>query len=433
MCDRLSGISETIDRKAAKIQSFLEQGRGEEAIAALLSEIDPLVGVFRQAPRIIPIGTQMLLAGDLQKALGYFNNVLEANESPDRAWYGRALTYRLLGEDAQAQADLTQAIAIAEGRRQQRNTSPYGPAWLYRMFRQEITWVHVIDLPLYHLALGNMQQAEQMYREALPQAHLAVLELAAERLQDFGTLFPDNPQVHTLYTLLQERLQQSDVPNPTDPETRQFAKIRAAFDPEHSIDGAVTRQEARIQSLFEQGQAEEAIWELDQILVVLRQPPRLVATGTQLLQAGDPQEALAYFTQMIEGNDTSDWAFYGRALAHRLLGEEAQAQADLTQAIAIAETYKQGCHFDYAGPVARLYEKYRQEIIWAHTIDLPLYHLALGHAQQAEQMVREALAQAPPTLLPVAAGRLQDFAALFPDNAQAQALNGLLQEHIPHG
>jgi hypothetical protein len=42
--------------------------------------------------------------------------------------------------------------------------------------------------------------------------------------------------------------------------------------------------------------------------------------------------------------------------------------------------------------------------------DLPLYHLALGNAQQAERMVRDALSQAPVALLPLAARELEDLA-----------------------
>jgi hypothetical protein len=42
------------------------------------------------------------------------------------------------------------------------------------------------DLPLYHLALGNAQQAEQMVRDALSQAPFALLSLAARGLEDLA-------------------------------------------------------------------------------------------------------------------------------------------------------------------------------------------------------------------------------------------------------
>jgi hypothetical protein len=64
--------------------------------------------------------------------------------------------------------------------------------------------------------------------------------------------------------------------------------------------------------------------------------------------------------------------------------------------------------------------------------DLPLYHLALGNAQQAEQMVRDALSQAPIALLPLAARGLEDL-GLFPDDAQAQALLALLRDRLQLG
>jgi hypothetical protein len=65
--------------------------------------------------------------------------------------------------------------------------------------------------------------------------------------------------------------------------------------------------------------------------------------------------------------------------------------------------------------------------------DLLLYHLALGNAQQAEQMVRDALSQAPIALLPLAARGLEDLASLFPDDARAQALLALLRDHLQQG
>jgi hypothetical protein len=66
------------------------------------------------------------------------------------------------------------------------------------------------DLPLYHLALGNAQQAEQMVRDALSQAPVALLQLAARELEDFTLLFPDDAQARALLTLLRDRLQQGD-------------------------------------------------------------------------------------------------------------------------------------------------------------------------------------------------------------------------------
>ena len=423
-------FSDRIVRQATQIQSLFERGRGEEAIGALLVEIGPVYGVPRHAPRVLTFGTRLLRAGDPQKALSYFNNVLSPNDRADWGLYGRALAHWLLGQDAQAEADLTQAIAIAEERQKWRRGGPYGHARLYRVFSQVIVWSHIADLPLYHLALGNGPQAEQMVRDALSHAPFPLFHVATQRLKDFVLLFPDDAQAQSLLALLQERLQQGDAPDLIDPSVRQVAAIKAAFDPEHTIESVVARQEARIQSLFDQGQVAEAIWELDQVVGILRKPPRLATAGTELLRTGDLQEAMSYFARFLSTNDGSDWSLYARGLAHRLLGEEDQAQADLAQAIAVAETYQQPCHFDVDGPVARMVERYRQEVTWAHRIDLPLYHLALGNAQQAEQMVRDALSQAPFALLQLATRGLEDLVALFPDDAQARALHVLLQAHL---
>jgi tetratricopeptide (TPR) repeat protein len=430
MSFKFNEFSDRVVRLATQIQSLFEQGRGEEAIGVLLAEIGPVYGVPRHAPRVVKFGTRLLRAGDPQKALAYFDNVLSPNDHCDWGLYGRALAHRLLGQDAQAEADLAQAIAIAEDRQQWRRGGPYGHATLYRIFSREIVWSHIADLPLYHLALGNGPQAEQMIRDALSQAPFVLFHVAAQRLKDLTLLFPDDTQAQSLLALLQERLQQGDAPDSIDPSVHQLATIQAAFDPEHTIESVVARQQARIQSLFDQGQVEEAIWELDQVIGILRKPPHLATAGAELLRTGDLQEAVSYFTRFLSANDSSDWSLYGRGLAHRLLGDEAQAQADLAQAVAVAETHQQARRFDFDGPVARMYARYRQDITWAHRIDLPLYHLALGNAQQAEQMVRDALSQAPVALLPLAARGLEDLAGLFPDDAQARALRVLLQGHL---
>jgi len=429
--DRISiDFSDRIVRQATQIHSLFERGRGEDAIGALLAEIGPVYGVPQHAPRVLAFGTRLLKAGDPQKALSYFDNVLSPNDRCDWGLYGRALAHRLLGQDAQAEADLSQAIALAEERQQWRRGGPYGHATLYRTFSRVIVWSHIADLPLYHLALGHGPQAEKLVRDALSQAPFPLFHVAARRLEDFVLLFPDDAQAQSLLALLQERLERGDAPELIEPSVRQFAAINAAFDPEHTIESVVARQETRIQSLFDQGQVAEAIWELDQVAGILRKPPRLATAGAELLRTGDLQEAVFYFTRFLSTNEGSDWSLYGRGLAHRLLGEEDQAQADLAQAVAVAETYQRPCRFDVDGPVARMYERYRQEFTWAHKIDLPLYHLALGNAQQAERMVRDALAQAPVALLQWAARGLEDFVALFPDNAQARGLQGLLQAHL---
>ena len=207
MCCRFNEFSDRIVRQATQVQSLFEQGRGEEAIGVLLAEIGPVYGIPRHAPRVVTFGTRLLKAGDPQKALSYFNNVLSPNDRCDWGLYGRALAYRLLGQDAQAEADLAQAIAIAEDRQQWRRGGPYGGATLYRIFSREIVWSHIADLPLYYLALGNGPQAEQMVRDALSQAPIALLPLAARGLEDLAGLFPDDAQAQALLALLQDRLQ----------------------------------------------------------------------------------------------------------------------------------------------------------------------------------------------------------------------------------
>jgi hypothetical protein len=71
---------------------------------------------------------------------------------------------------------------------------------------------------------------------------------------------------------------------------------------------------------------------------------------------------------------------------------------------------------------------------WSNMLNLALYHLAAGAAEEARRLYQEALAGgAPLYVLREAIHDLDDFLALFPDHPQAQAMRDLLQAHLGKG
>jgi len=124
-------------------------------------------------------------------------------------------------------------------------------------------------------------------------------------------------------------------------------------------------------------------------------------------------QALADFTRAIE-LDPDDWHLYDRALLYQKMGQGGQAEADLAAAI------------------RRARERYQEKPQdWNNTLNLALYYLAAGAADEAERLYREAIAGgAPVHVLREALHDLDDFLALFPAHSQAQAMRDLLQAHL---
>ncbi|MCL6511147.1 MAG: hypothetical protein K6U78_10695 [Anaerolineae bacterium] len=128
---------------------------------------------------------------------------------------------------------------------------------------------------------------------------------------------------------------------------------------------------------------------------------------------GQYQPAVADFTRAIE-LDPADWRLYNRALLYQKMGQAGPAEADLAAAVRRAQ---------------EAYQKEPQE--WNNTLNLALYHLAAGAADEAERLYREAIAGgAPVGALREALRRLDDLLALFPAHPQAQAMRDLLQAHL---
>jgi tetratricopeptide (TPR) repeat protein len=128
-------------------------------------------------------------------ALADFNHAIELKPDDDWYLYSRALTYQVLDQADTAQADLRVAIQYARNK--------YDTDAKY--------WRNTFNLALYHLAAGEVEEAERLYRVALAGGASPYLVREAIRdLDDFLGLFPDHPQACAIRDLLQKHLQEAE-------------------------------------------------------------------------------------------------------------------------------------------------------------------------------------------------------------------------------
>ncbi len=129
-----------------------------------------------------------------EKALVDFNQAIEMRPDDDQYRYNRALAYQALGQTDRAQADLTIAI---QGARQEYEKAPHD-------------WHNTLNLALYHLAAGEEEEAESLYRKVLSGGASSANVLTSVRdLGDLLILFPNHPQARAMRDLLQEHLQEA--------------------------------------------------------------------------------------------------------------------------------------------------------------------------------------------------------------------------------
>ncbi|MBN1483945.1 MAG: SHOCT domain-containing protein [Chloroflexia bacterium] len=191
----------------------------------------------------------------------------------------------------------------------------------------------------------------------------------------------------------------------------------------------IARADAEIQEHLAQDRLEDALAPLDRFVGAYRRTPNLlIDKASGMLLAGELEPALAYLDPVLAGGANFDWAYYARALTRRLLGQEQGVQNDLLQAMAIVQERRRRHKLHFDGPMSHLLAKYAPEIRWAHAVDLPLYHLALGEEGDAAQLYQEALRQLPDLLLRLARRRLDLFCTIFPQQGGAQALQERIQQ-----
>ena len=174
---------------ASRGLTYLQMERYEEALADFnrVIELDPDL-----AEAIASRGETYRQMERYEEALADFNRAIELK--PDKDWYlyNRALTYQSLDQADKAQADLRVAIQHA----------------LEAYEKEPQDWQNTFNLALYHLALGEPEEAERLYREALSGwAPLHGIREASRDLEDFLILFPGHLQAQAMRDLLQEYLQ----------------------------------------------------------------------------------------------------------------------------------------------------------------------------------------------------------------------------------
>lgn len=115
---------------------------------------------------------------------------------PNRAWllYNRALVHQALGRTSEGQADLAKALQIQQAERPEGNTRAY--------------WIRLINLGTFHLAAGNITDAERFYQQALIEGIPSnLLEEAIRDLSTYLVVFPNNRPAQAVRSRLQTSLQ----------------------------------------------------------------------------------------------------------------------------------------------------------------------------------------------------------------------------------
>ena len=127
-------------------------------------------------------------------AISDFNEAIRLNSNSDRAFFGRGLTHHTIGQNDKARTDLQAAIQIVQ---QKRDADPWD-------------WRNPLRLARYHLALGEAEQAERLYRKILPGKVPAYrARTAAADLEDFLALFPTHSQARALKGIVEEYLREA--------------------------------------------------------------------------------------------------------------------------------------------------------------------------------------------------------------------------------
>jgi tetratricopeptide (TPR) repeat protein len=158
------------------------------------------------------------------------------------------------------------------------------------------------------------------------------------------------------------------------------------------------------------GNYEAALADFDRAIALNEKYTWVIAyRGLTYILLGNYEAAVVDSERIIAIDPHYDWSFYNLGLARLAVGMFDQGMLHLEQAIALAQVD---------------YEKDPQ--YWRNTFNLALYHLAAGHALQAEQIYSQNL-QAPVGFVRAAVSDLDDFLHLFPDHTQAQEMRTLLQ------
>ncbi len=131
------------------------------------------------------------LTGNYTQALKDFNRALELDPNNNWTLYFRLLTYRAIHQTENANADIAQAIKLAQ------QACEANPLNLYNIF----------NLAIYHLTAGDVAQAKHLYQDALAKEPPAErIKDAIRDLEDLLTVLPNFPQAQDLCSHLKSAL-----------------------------------------------------------------------------------------------------------------------------------------------------------------------------------------------------------------------------------
>ncbi|MDJ0533290.1 MAG: tetratricopeptide repeat protein [Xenococcaceae cyanobacterium MO_207.B15] len=163
---------------------YEEQGKLEEAITS-----------YRRAIKLdaqdtysyYNLGIIYYSQGKLEAALAEFNHIIETNLNEDWNLYTKAVAYLVMNQQEKAQDSLVNAIQIAQGKYE----------------KNQKNWPNTFNLALYHLAAGEEERAEILYREAqLADEPKELIQIAIKDLNQFLILFPKHTKAKSIKELL---------------------------------------------------------------------------------------------------------------------------------------------------------------------------------------------------------------------------------------
>ncbi len=163
---------------------YKNQDKLEEAIASYerAIELDP-----QFALAIANRGETYLILKRYKDALAEFNRAIKIQSDNDWYLYDQTLAYLALNQAEQAQASIVTAIDLAQ---QSYEKDPEN-------------WRNTFNLALYHLASGEEERAERLYREGLfGGAYEERIQEAVKDLDHFLVVFPEHPQAQSMQQLL---------------------------------------------------------------------------------------------------------------------------------------------------------------------------------------------------------------------------------------
>lgn len=167
-----------------------------ECYKEALADFDRAIELWREyAWAIAGRGLTYQWMGHYEEALADFDQAIKLEPDGDWYFYNRALTYAALTQMDKVQADLRAAI------RRAREVCE----------KQPQHWPNTLNLALYHLAAGETETGERVYREALSGgASPYHIRDAIHDLEDLLRGFPDHTQALAMRDLLQVHLQETE-------------------------------------------------------------------------------------------------------------------------------------------------------------------------------------------------------------------------------